>query len=78
MCTFMLDHGNNTKEAKRVISELYQEDVNTERTCERWFAKFREGDRSLKDLPRTGRRKSSIVNSQNSKLFVCCYYQCTS
>ena len=39
---FMLE-----QKATRVISELYPEIGMTERTCERWFAKFREGDRSL-------------------------------
>ena len=47
---FMFDQDKSTKEASRLISELYPEDVMTERTCERWFAKFREGDRSLQDL----------------------------
>ena len=52
---FMFDQGKSTKEASRVISELYPEDAMTERTCERWFAEFREGDLSLQDLPRSGR-----------------------
>ena len=50
MCAFMFDHGKNktmTKEATRVISELYPKDAMTERTCEWWFAEFREGDRSM-------------------------------
>ena len=62
---FMFDQGKSTKEASRVISELYPEDAMTERTCERWFAIFREGDRSLQDLPRSGR--SQILDRQYLK-----------
>ena len=51
----MFDQGKSTKEASKVISELCPEDAMTERTCERWFAKFGEGDRSLQYLPRRGR-----------------------
>ena len=51
----MFDQDKNIKEATRVISELYPADAKNERTCERWFAKWREGVRSLQDLPRTGR-----------------------
>ena len=62
---FMFDQGKNSKEATRVISELYPEDAMTERTCERWFAKFREGDRSIQDLPRTGHPQ--ILDRQSLK-----------
>ena len=36
-----------------------------ERTCERWFAKFREGDRSLQNLPRSERPQ--ILDRQSLK-----------
>ena len=49
---FMLEQGLIIKEAKRVISELYPEDSMTERTYQRWFSKFREGERPLQDLTR--------------------------
>ena len=65
---FMFDQGKSTKEATRVISELYPEDAMTERTCERWFAKFREGDLSLQDLPRSGRPQ--ILDHQSLKAAV--------
>ena len=38
MFAFHFDQSKNTKEASRVISELYPEDVMTVRTCEWWFA----------------------------------------
>ena len=57
-CTlFMFDQGQNTKEATGVISKLCPEDPMTELTCERLFSKFREGDRSLQDLPCNARPK---------------------
>ena len=64
----MLDQGKRTKEATRVISELYPEDAMTERTCERWFAKFREDDRSLQDLPHSERPQ--ILDCQSLKAAV--------
>ena len=65
---FMFDLGKSTKEATRIISELYPEDAMTERTCVRWFAKFRKGDRSLQDLPRSGRPQ--IIDLQSLKAVV--------
>ena len=40
---FKLNQGKNTKEATRLISKIYREDVLTERTSEWSFSKFREG-----------------------------------
>ena len=54
---FIFDQGKNSKEATRVISELYPEDAITKRTCERWFAKFRKGHWSLS---RTSRALDAI------------------
>ena len=65
---FMFDQGKSTKEASWAISELYPEDAMTERTCEPWFAKFREGDRSLQDLPRSERPQ--ILDRQSLKAAV--------
>ena len=64
----MFDQGINTKEAKLVISELYPEDAVTEQTCKRWFVNIREGNRSLQDLPLTGRPQ--ILDNQSLKAAV--------
>ena len=64
----MFDQGESIKEASRVISELYPEDAMTEWACERWFAEFREGDRSLQDLPRS--RRPQILDRQSFKAAV--------
>ena len=65
---FMFEQVKNTKEVTRVISELFPENTMTERTCERLFAKFREGDMSLQGLPRTGRPE--ILDRQSLKVFL--------
>ena len=59
---FMFDQGPESQQGyKRIIFK----DAMTERTFERWFAKFREGDRSLQDLPRSGRPQ--ILDRQSLK-----------
>ena len=65
---FMFDQGKSTKETTQVISDLYPLDAVTERNCARWFAKFRAGDRSLQDLPRSGRPQ--ILDRQSLKAAV--------
>jgi [histone H3]-lysine36 N-dimethyltransferase SETMAR len=65
---FMFDQGKSTKETTQVISDLYPADAVTERNCARWFAKFRAGDRSLQDLPRSGRPQ--ILDRQSLKAAV--------
>ncbi len=65
---FMFDQGKSTKEATRVISELYPEDAMTEWTCEQWFAKFREGHGSVQDLPGSG--PPQILDRQSLKAAV--------
>ncbi|XP_032467124.1 nucleotide triphosphate diphosphatase NUDT15 isoform X1 [Phocoena sinus] len=54
----MLDYfkkGKNATETQKKICAVYGEDAVTERTCQKWFAKFRAGDFSLDDAPRSGR-----------------------
>lgn len=47
--------GNSAAEATRNIHSVYGKECLNERTCRRWFAKFRSGDFSLEDEDRTGR-----------------------
>uniref|UniRef100_A0AC11CZU8 Uncharacterized protein n=5 Tax=Ovis aries TaxID=9940 RepID=A0AC11CZU8_SHEEP len=54
----MLDYfkkGKNATDTKKKICAEYGEGAVTERTCQKWFAKFRAGDFSLYDAPRSGR-----------------------
>jgi histone-lysine N-methyltransferase SETMAR len=47
--------GNNASVAARNISAALGQGTVTERTCRRWFERFRQGDISLEDHPRSGR-----------------------
>ena len=47
--------GNSAAETARNIHSVYGEECVNERTCRRWFAKFRSGDFILEDEDRTGR-----------------------
>ena len=40
---------------KKKICAAYGEGAVTDRTCQKWFAKFRAGDFSLDNAPRSGR-----------------------
>ena len=39
---------------KKKICAIYGEGAATDRTCQKWFAKFSAGDFSLDDAPRSG------------------------
>ena len=47
--------GKNTTEMQKKICAVYGEGAVTDRTCQKWFAKFRAGDFSLDVAPRSGR-----------------------
>ena len=49
--------GKNTTETKKKkkICTVYGEGAVTDRTCQKWFAKFHAGDFSLDDAPQSGR-----------------------
>ena len=47
--------GNSATETARNIHSVYGEEYVNERTCRRWFAKFRSEDFTLEDDDRTGR-----------------------
>ena len=47
--------GKNTTEAQKKICVVYGEGAVTDRMCQKWFVKFRAGDFSLDNAPRSGR-----------------------
>ena len=47
--------GKNTTETHKKICAVYGESAVTDGTCQKWFAKFRPGDFSLANAPRSGR-----------------------
>ena len=46
---------NTTKTQKKKKRLVYREGAMTDRTCQKWFAKFRAGDFSLGHAPQSGR-----------------------
>ena len=47
--------GKNATETQKKICTAYGEGAMTDRTCQKWFAKFHAGDFSLDDAPQSGR-----------------------
>ena len=47
--------GKNTTEMQKKICAVYGEGAVTDRTCQKWFLKFRAGDFSLDNAPQSGR-----------------------
>ena len=47
--------GKNATEMQKKICAVFGEGAVTDRTCQKWFAKFRAGDFSLDDAPWSGR-----------------------
>ena len=54
--------GRKTSDATRNIRKVFGEDAVSDRNAQFWFAKFRRGDESLDDDPRTGR--PSVVSDE--------------
>ncbi|OAD55670.1 Histone-lysine N-methyltransferase SETMAR [Eufriesea mexicana] len=52
---FYYRKGKNAVQAKKKLSDIYSDDVLTERQCQNWFAKFRFGNFDVEDAPRSGR-----------------------
>lgn len=52
---FYYRKGKNAVHARKKLSEVYGNDVLTERQCQNWFAKFRSGKFDVEDAPRSGR-----------------------
>ena len=47
--------GKNATETQKKICTVYGEGAVTDRTCQKWFAKFRAGDFLLDNAPLPGR-----------------------
>ena len=44
-------------ESHRILVEVYGDHALAERTCQKWFARFRSGDFGLEDQERPGQPK---------------------
>ena len=47
-------------ESHRILVEVYGEHALAERTCQKWFARFKSGDFGLEDEERPGQRKNFV------------------
>lgn len=65
---FLFDAGLNGTEAASKICEVYGADAINMRTCQRWFSRFKNGDRSLEEMPRSGR--PSLFNDDQLRTLV--------
>ncbi|XP_011068816.1 PREDICTED: histone-lysine N-methyltransferase SETMAR-like [Acromyrmex echinatior] len=54
--------GKRAAEAHRKICGVYRDDALTERAAQKWFAKFRSGNTSLQDGPRSNRPIEDDLN----------------
>ncbi|CAF3048741.1 unnamed protein product, partial [Rotaria sp. Silwood2] len=52
---YEFQQGNNASAAVRNICVALGEGAVADRTCRDWFKRFREGDMTLEDRPRSGR-----------------------
>lgn len=52
---FYFRRGKNAAESYRDICDVYGEEAITHSTCKNWFKRFRSGEFSLEDAPRSGR-----------------------
>lgn len=60
---FYFRKGKNATQTQKKICAVYGEDAVTDRTCQKWFSKFKAGDFSVQDSDRTGR--PSTVNDEH-------------
>ena len=60
--------GKNATETQKNVSAVYGECAVTDGTCQKWFAKFRAGDFSLDDAPRS--RRPVEVDSDQIETFI--------
>ena len=60
--------GEDATETQKQICEVYGEGAVTDRTCQKWFVKFRAGNFLLDDTPWSGRQVE--VDSDQIKTLV--------
>ncbi|GFV32008.1 histone-lysine N-methyltransferase SETMAR [Trichonephila clavipes] len=47
--------GKNAVQARKKLTDVYEEGVLTVRQCQNWLAKFRSGNFDVEEAPRSGR-----------------------
>ena len=54
--------------AMKKICDVYGNDTITEKTCQRWLKKFKEGNFDLEDQQRTGRKRRLSLQDFDSRI----------
>jgi len=54
-CFIISKKGRKRTEAREKLLQVYGRNVIQKRQCQNWFARFRDGDFSVKDAHRSGR-----------------------
>lgn len=54
---FLFDQKKTAVDARKMILQVYPKEAPSERQCQQWFQRFREGNRDLEDKPRSGQPK---------------------
>jgi histone-lysine N-methyltransferase SETMAR len=57
----LLKNGSTAKDAKHSLDVAFGKHTPASRTVRQWFKEFRDGRRSLKDLPRSGRPPTAVT-----------------
>ena len=71
-----LNMNKTAAENHRILVEVYGEHALAERTCQKWFARFKSGDFGLEDEERTGQPKKFEDEELESSLDEdCCQIQ---
>src|SRR4051794_38997379 len=65
---FAFDRGLSGAKAAEEICGVYGDVSNTKSTCDRWFARFRSGNKTLTDEPREGRPSANDDDALESLL----------
>ena len=54
--------------ATKKICDVYRNDTITEKTCQRWLKRFKEGNFDLEDQQRTGRKRRLSLQDLDSRI----------
>ena len=54
---FCFNWKKSAAEAQRMLVEVYGDTAPTDKSCREWFRRFKDGDFSVEDKPRSGQPK---------------------
>ncbi|EGI63507.1 Mariner Mos1 transposase, partial [Acromyrmex echinatior] len=55
---FCFNWKKSAAEAHRMLVEVYGDTAPTDKACREWFRRFKDGDFSVEDKPRSGQLKN--------------------